>query len=306
MAEKHQTPLMDDLLAPYIRLTEADRLPHAPRVRLCMEAPPRLSTTLPYDISYYLQREDDDPRHCMIIWSAGLDVVIPSNLVLFRHITDSDGRLELERVDVEPDPTAGKYVSDRDSRGWVWGTGSGWVELPPGGRTPPIASYFNKLPEHYHKLLVAGERYELLYPGAEGGLWVWGSERDHWQKRLRLPIVGLRTPDAEVEEELPRLVMPGGSRLGFAAETEAVPWPGREEHEDRLGFASANDAERVWRWGEAEKRRVPDFVKASERVYVVSVPVSHRITTRTDSDETRSMTDWARLFSSSHWNVLKN
>ncbi|KAH6628871.1 hypothetical protein F5144DRAFT_493499 [Chaetomium tenue] len=189
MAENHQISSMDDLLAPYIRLTEADRLPHTPRVRVCMEAPPRLSTTLPYDISFYLQREDDDPRDCRIIWNAALYILIPSNLILFRHITNPDGGLELERVDVGPDPTAGNF-----------------------------------------------------------------------------PIVGLRTPGAVVEEELPKLVMPGGSRLGFAAEMEAVPWPGREEHEARLGFASANDAERVWRWGEAEKRRAPDFVKASERV----------------------------------------
>jgi hypothetical protein len=84
--------------------------------------------------------------------------------------------------------------------------------------------------------------------------------------------MGLRSPDAEVEEELARLVMPGGSRLGFVVETEARPWPGREAHEASKGFASANDAERVWRWGEAEKRRAPDFVKASERVYVAWLP----------------------------------
>lgn len=271
MGENQQTTPADDLLAPYIRLTQTDRLPYTPSVRLCMEAPPRLSTTLPFDISFFLQREDDDPRHCMINWSAGLDIFIFSNLLLFRHSTGTDGRPELQRVDVGPDPRVDKYVSD--SRGWRSGSAWGWVELPPGGRSPRMASY--KLPERYHKLLVAGEKYELLYPGGGGFVWVWGSRRDHWGKQLSLPIMGLRTPDAELEEELARLVMPGGSRLGFVVEEEARPWPGREEHEASNGFASANDAERVWRWGEAEKRRAPDPIKASERVYVVSLPNLH-------------------------------
>ncbi|KAK3290263.1 uncharacterized protein B0H64DRAFT_427817 [Chaetomium fimeti] len=186
MADKNQTVQTtptDNLLAPYVRVTEADRLPYTPRVRLCMAASPRLSTTLPYDIDFHLERDDDDPRPCMIIWSSGLDILIRSNLLLFRHVTGADGRPGLERVDVGPDPR-----------------------------------------------------------------------------------VSLRTPDAEVEEELPKLVLPGGSRSGFVVETEAVPWPGREEHEARLGFTSANNAERVWRWGEAEKRRAPDPIKPSERV----------------------------------------
>ncbi|KAH6855441.1 hypothetical protein B0I37DRAFT_364920 [Chaetomium sp. MPI-CAGE-AT-0009] len=264
MADKNQTMPTDELLAPYIRITEADRLPDAPRVRLCMEASPRLSTTLPYDISFHLERDDDDPRPCMVRWSAYLDMLLRSNLVLFRHVTGADGSARLERVDVGPDPMVGKYKSSRYDDGWLWGSGYRWVELPPGGRSPRTAS--GKLPERYHKLLVPGQRYELLYPGGEASVWVWGTERDYLGTKLSLPIVGLRTPGAEVEEELPRVVMPGGTRLGFVAETEAVPWPSREEHEAELGFTSANNAERVWRWDEAEKRRAPDPIKASERV----------------------------------------
>ncbi|KAK4038960.1 hypothetical protein C8A01DRAFT_47477 [Parachaetomium inaequale] len=193
MTGNNPTPRTDDLLAPYIRLTEADRSPNTPHIRLCMEASPRLSTTLPYHISFTLQRDDDDgdPRCCIILWDPSLDVFIPSNLVLLRHVTDADGGLAgLEKADIEPD---------------------------------------------------------FAYPlGARGG--------------------AKRGFGAAASSALPRLVIPGGSRLGFVAEREALSWPERAEHEAEMGFASANDVERDWRYREALKRRAPDLVKASERV----------------------------------------
>jgi hypothetical protein len=131
-----------------------------------MEASPRLSTTLPYHISFTLQRDDDDgdPRCCIILWNLWSDVFDPSNLVLLRHVTDADGGLAgLEKVDIEPD-----FAYPLGARGGVEvfrGSLPQWRELPPGGRRQ--VKLQEKLPARYHKILVAGERYELLWPGSE-------------------------------------------------------------------------------------------------------------------------------------------
>ncbi|OKP02902.1 hypothetical protein PENSUB_6974 [Penicillium subrubescens] len=54
-------------------------------------------------------------------------------------------------------------------------------------------------PLPYLDNMVAGERYELFWPGAEYALWAWGTLRDNWDQQVG------------VEPELPRVVIPRGA-----------------------------------------------------------------------------------------------
>ncbi|KAJ9293495.1 hypothetical protein DTO271G3_7760 [Paecilomyces variotii] len=51
--------------------------------------------------------------------------------------------------------------------------------------------------------MVAGERYELFWPGAECALWAWGTLREHWDQEIR------------VNSGLPPVVIPGGACCSF-------------------------------------------------------------------------------------------
>jgi len=263
--------------APHIRLTDADRLGGAPRVRLSMEAPPRASTTCPYHIRFTLQREDDDPRSCLVHWDPNMDGFVYANIVLLRCINGVNGGggggggPTLEKLDIGPDP---RYAeAQRHLTKVFWSSCSGFQELAPGGRCQLTCN----MGELYHKALVAGESYELLWPGCEAVAWAWGTMQENWEQEVRTSSGGVRWPGMEVVGDLPRLVIPGGSRLTFKAEKEAVSWPGRAEHEARWGFGSANQAELYWQSEQALKRLAPDFVRVSEREYVIPPDISQTV-----------------------------
>jgi hypothetical protein len=75
-----------------------------------------------------------------------------------------------------------------------------------------------KLTANYQKLLEPGEKYELLWPGAEVHMWDRGSMAEHVGKELR-------TSQHQSEgANLPLLVMPASSHVvTFTATQETEP-----------------------------------------------------------------------------------
>ena len=51
---------------------------------------------------------------------------------------------------------------------------------------------------------MAGERYELVWLGAEYALWAWGTLREHWEQGIG------------VNSGLPLVAIPGGTLLFFS------------------------------------------------------------------------------------------
>jgi hypothetical protein len=51
--------------------------------------------------------------------------------------------------------------------------------------------------------MVAGERYELFWPGAEYALWAWGTLREHWGQEIG------------ASSGLPPVIIPGGACCSF-------------------------------------------------------------------------------------------
>lgn len=228
-----------------------------------MKASPWALDTLPYYIDLTIRRSEEgsDDRPCIFRWSPHVDGFCPSGFILLHHTADGS----LEKVDIDHSGLV-KLVEEDETimvNGWnqfLW-------ELLPGGKTVLKAT----LPERYHRLLTPGGKFELIWPGAEIAMWDWGTVRDHMNTELRA-----RSPGLGEESKLPRLVLPGGSHISFAAQMESVPWPERGACEKRVGFMMANLEEQKWRLQHQQRRVVsPPPIEPSERTQVYSFHITH-------------------------------
>jgi hypothetical protein len=139
----------------------------------------------------------------------------------------------------EEDPTVGD-----GNNGFLW-------ELAPGGEVRLTAD----LPARYYRALQAGKKYTLLYPGGEVVVWEWCScsNEQHRGRVSESLHIAQDSDDEDGRERLPRLVVPGGARISFIAQTEETPWPERPAYEAERGLDMANRAEQQWREEEARK-----------------------------------------------------
>ncbi|KAK4076687.1 CAZyme family GH71 [Trichoderma aggressivum f. europaeum] len=176
-----------------------------PQLALGVHASPRLSLTLPYDLEFTLRRIDDNTsRPCIVRWSPGVEAFSAAGLELWRHTSRAnDGSDSLVRVEV--DYSGGAKLAVASPRLLVQGWDPFLWELWPGGHVRFTAP----LHERYHKGLVEGERYDLVWPGGEIAMWDWGTKHEH---------VGL---ELRVDASQPPLRVPARCRVSFTAAAEA-------------------------------------------------------------------------------------
>lgn len=132
--------------------------------------------------------EDDCDKPCILRWNFLRDGLGPSGFMLFQHTPD--GLKRVEGTPKSPPPQTFKLT------GYEVET----EELLPGqtlGRN--IGA-----PDPFLDHMVAGERYELFWPGAEYALWAWGTLREHWDQEIG---VNSGLP--------PVVVIPGGACCSF-------------------------------------------------------------------------------------------
>ncbi|GAP90754.1 putative kinesin light [Rosellinia necatrix] len=233
----------------FIRFEEGNLSPESPRISVKLSAPSHLSLTLPYQIRFTLRRAQSDTRDqtCILRWSPTIDAFSPSGLVLLRHLAN-EGGYEIISVDhytgLVPLPEKDAIVVNGHNQS-LW-------ELALGGHVSFVAN----LPERYYRVLRADETYTLLYPGIEDTMWEWGRMKDNLGARIKREVSF--TPGQ-------RLVIPGGDRVTFTAESEAQPWPDRARVEASDGFSIANSQEQQWRLNQI-KRGIPSPISVSERV----------------------------------------
>ncbi|KAJ7034600.1 hypothetical protein C8F04DRAFT_1101526 [Mycena alexandri] len=244
----------------HIRLSETDREPETPQLHLSLGASSTLSTTLPFQIQITISRAaDGHDRPCTFEWSPTIHGFSSSGFVLLHHTVD--GGVKIVQVDHTTGTCWQPYtrllkLPEEDDPLVVNGHSQFLWECGPGDKKTFVAS----LPERYHKILVPGEKYELLWPGREVSRWEWGAVRDLMNQELW-------TRSAEET----RLVLPGGPSISLVAKAEPIPWPMRAEQEVKVGFTMANMAEHSWRLGQQKKqqdhqrRSLTPPIDASER-----------------------------------------
>ncbi|KAJ5164247.1 uncharacterized protein N7500_006077 [Penicillium coprophilum] len=142
--------------------------------------------------------EDDCDKPCIFRWSSIYDAWGPSGFVVFQHTPD--GLKRVEGTPGRPPPRTVKIT------GYEFET----EELLPGQTISRNINSMSPFLDH----MVVGERYELVWLGAEYALWAWGTLRDHWEQEIgdnsRLPLV----------------VIPGGaSRSFYGVDVEELAEP---------------------------------------------------------------------------------
>jgi hypothetical protein len=215
-----------------------------------------LSITLPYYIDFTIKRpeteSDSNDRPLVFRWGPYSNAFAHAEVVLL-HMTPQGP----EKIDVPPLSYAKPDPDTIQVNGWnqyLW-------ELQPGSEI----DMREKLTANYQRLLQPGEKYELVWPGAELPMWDWGSMKEHVGKELRT------TQQQDIEAKLPRLVMPASKDvITFTAKHESEPWPSRPKDDTEGAFQDASLKEADWRREEEKKRRNPPAspppMKPDERV----------------------------------------
>ncbi|KAF2743860.1 hypothetical protein M011DRAFT_528815 [Sporormia fimetaria CBS 119925] len=198
-----------------------------------------LSLTLPYSIDFTIHRADDNDKRPMVLsWIPFLEAFVDSQLILL-HITEHGP----EKVEVPPLPVVRVREQDRieihSHTPYLW-------ELSPGDEARTRGS----LTGNYQRLMEPGEKYELLWPGAEISMWDWGSKKEHFGQELR--VKHLR------DDPLPALfLLPGTTPISFTAKEEREPWPGRPQVNSDWDYQEANSKEADWRREQDRLRNPP-------------------------------------------------
>jgi hypothetical protein len=213
-----------------------------------------LSKTLPFQIELTLKRaEDGHSSPCIFHWSPNIHGFLATGFILL-HITAAS---IVERVEIDH---TGLLKLPEEVAPLVVGSGNHFLwELAPGCETTFVAT----LPERYQRVLVPGDKYQLVWPGGEIDVWDWGTIHEHANQELRP-----RSTDDNPHK--PRLILPGGPSISFQAEEESDPWPMRPMREAKIGFMAANLEEQRWRLRQQKKQRErpasPPPIEASERM----------------------------------------
>ncbi|KAJ5833599.1 hypothetical protein N7474_001910 [Penicillium riverlandense] len=150
---------------------------------------------------------DGHDQPCSFYWSATVDAWGSGGLVLLRHNVDSQLEVPSEpwRARDSTEPRISRHTQ-------------GLFELKPGEST----WFFAGIPESWLDTMVAGEKYELLWPG-EIYWWRWGSvEKNESRSRDGLPLA----------------VLSGTPRVSFTV-VEKPPAPGYETPEPKWPRAPA-------------------------------------------------------------------
>ncbi|KAJ5922028.1 hypothetical protein N7516_009731 [Penicillium verrucosum] len=162
---------MDSELQSIIRFFEHDRPPNTPRLSMEVEPTfPAISLADPTGgFNVTIRRaEDDCDKPCIFRWSGLYDAWGPSGFVIFQHTPD--GLKRIEGTPKRPPPHTIKIT------GYEVET----EELLPGQTLRRNIGAPGPFLDH----MVAGERYELVWLGAEYALWAWGTLREHWEQEI--------------------------------------------------------------------------------------------------------------------------
>jgi hypothetical protein len=169
-----------------------------------------LCRTLPYYINFTIQRlQDAQEEPCIFQWSATTNGFSRACFVLLHRDADNS----LEKIDISKPSLFTPDFGEESSvtlDGYNHHMMKLW-EMKPGD----IVNFQVSLSENYQKLLVPGEQYHLIWPGAEIDRWDWGTVEGHIWKELTAQSAG--------DRKLPKLIIPACDGIVFTAKEELEP-----------------------------------------------------------------------------------
>ncbi|GES65444.1 hypothetical protein ATEIFO6365_0010037000 [Aspergillus terreus] len=204
---------MDPELESNMRFYEHDRCPNTPRLSIEVEpTSPVISLANPGGFIVTIRRaEDDCDKPCIFRWNFLQDGWGPSGFMLFQRTPDG-----LKRVEGTPKLSPLQKCK-------LTGYEAETEELLPGQTLQRNIGY----PYPFWDHMVAGERYELFWPGAEYALWAWGTLREHWGQEIG------------AFSGLPPVAIPGGPCCSFTCveveeRSDSEPDDPRVEKSERI------------------------------------------------------------------------
>ncbi|CAG8416416.1 unnamed protein product [Penicillium salamii] len=142
------------------------------------------------------REEDGIKKPCIFRWDVYHDAWGPSGFLLFQHTLEGLKKIEGNHGPLPPETL--EYTQNDLC----------FEELLPGHCLR--RNIGNLTP--FRDQLVAGEKYELLWPGAEYALWDWGTLREHIGHKVG------------VVPGVPRAIIPGGASSCITVKQEADVW----------------------------------------------------------------------------------
>jgi hypothetical protein len=125
-----------------------------------------------------------------------------------------------------------------------------------------------ELTSNYLRLLQAGEKYELIWPGGTVSMWRWGKKQDYCNNEVRQPKELNSNKSGEVDKILPRLIIPATEVGGFTARLDEETWPDRLDTGGDDGFMRANRNEWEWRGEQQRRLNSPPPIAPLEIMYI--------------------------------------
>lgn len=134
------------------------RSPEAPQLNLETSAKSTISTTLPYDIKFTVQRLADSPANpCIFRWSQSIYGLMRARFILLHDTVDGLKQIDVEQMRL-PDRSGEEDEIVLDAKDH-----ERLRELSSGAEMV----WKSRLTSNYHMLLVPGEKYHLVWPGME-------------------------------------------------------------------------------------------------------------------------------------------
>ncbi|KAL6704470.1 hypothetical protein ACN47E_008214 [Coniothyrium glycines] len=218
--------------AQYIVVKARDAPRDTPKLHLSLSADVRCSRTQPYHIYMTLSRKKDTVSSCVVFeWSryGHLYNYTSPPFLLLQHKAGGFQKISIDHAALNSHLVDVSRKEPLKINGW----NADVYSLAPGASS--MTAMF-VLPERYHQLLEAGEKYTLLWPGCRIATWDYGNVHSYLNRELFARGSG--------EDHLALL---GGSHVTFTVYEEEIPWPGRAEYEAHCGFKEANSKEQRWR-----------------------------------------------------------
>ncbi|KAG4435771.1 hypothetical protein IFR05_008745 [Cadophora sp. M221] len=179
---------MDQEISPFLLFPEKNIKPETPHLKLELALGRELTAGSRCYVLVTIHRAGSDSHNspCILSWDQN-DAA--ADLLLFQHTPDG-----LRQVEIAGEEPSSQIPSPLQTPFQVDGSNPSLRELAPGGKE----RFMMTMPRIFRDVLAEGEKYELVWPGSEIGIWDWGTKKEFLGRELGNKIPRICLPAAKV------------------------------------------------------------------------------------------------------------